>query len=222
MLRRLSSRPLLAAVAGAFVLAGCGGVHPGDAVVVGDERLSMSKLDALADAGCAYLATAAASQGSVAPSQGAVRQILVTQELQLAGSRLLSEELDLDVPRSRWALGAEDLEQLETMFRGRADDVQEILERDFESQALRTAIGADVTGTAVTQENTEQLLQSGTEAVVEELRRVDATVDPRFGLDAEGQPDPGLSLSASREQLAQEDPATVPANQRCRGVESSE
>ncbi|MGH1561925.1 hypothetical protein [Mumia sp. DW29H23] len=222
MLRRPPLRPLLAVAAASLALAGCGTTFPGDAVVVGDSRLSLSQLDTLADAGCTYLATAATSQGSQVPSQGQVRQVIVTQELQLAGARSLAEERGIAVPRTQWALGADDLAQLETMFGDHADDVQEILERDFESQALRTAIGADETGTAPTQANAEQLMQAGTTAVTEELRRVDASVDPRFGLDAEGQPDAALSLSASREQLDQVDPSTLPSNQQCRGVESSE
>ncbi|MFD1825880.1 MULTISPECIES: hypothetical protein [Mumia] len=223
MPHRPALRPLLAAAAASLMLAGCGSTFPGDAVVVGSSTLSMDRFDTLADAGCTYLATVATSQGGQAPAQGQVRQVIATQQLQLAGARKVADDRGIEVPPSQYALQPADLEQLETMFGGdQFDDIVEILERDFESQALRTAIGADDTGTAPTQENAEQLMGAGTEVVSEELVRVDAAVDPRFGISNDGQPDPALQLSVSREQLDQIDPTTLPANQQCRGVESSE
>lgn len=225
MPRRLPLRPLALAAAALFVLSGCGSAQPGEAVVVGDSSLSMERLDDLSDAGCVYLATAAKAQGGEAPSQGQVRQILVSQELQLAGARSLADERGLSVPASQWKLGTSDLAQIESMVGAdKLDGIKEILERDFESQALRTAIGADETGQAPTQANAQALMQSGTEAVTKELGRLDASVDPRFGLDATGQPDPSLSLAVSRKQLdetEQADASTKPANQQCRGVKSS-
>ncbi|MFC6147959.1 MULTISPECIES: hypothetical protein [Mumia] len=223
MPRRLPIRPLLAAAAASLVLAGCGTVQPGDAVVVGDSRLSMTKLDELADAGCTFLATAAASQGSAVPGQGAVRQVIVTQALQLEGALAVAAREGIEVPEAQWQLPLAQQEQLKEMFSG--DDLEtakELLERDYQSLALRAAIGGAEAGEPVTPENTQELTELGSAAVVEELSTLDASVDPRFGVDGVGQPDAGLSLSASSEQLAEVDPSTLPANQQCHGVESSE
>ncbi len=223
MPRRRPLRPLLAAAAASLVLAGCGSTFPGEAVVVGDTRLSMDRFSALADAGCTYLATAAAVQGGQAPGQGAVRQVIATQQLQLAGAEKVAADRGIEVAPSEYELRPADLQQLEELIGDdQLDDIVEILERDFKSQALRTAIGADETGTTPTQENAEQLLADGSAVVTEELVRLDAAVDPRFGINIEGQPDPGLQLSVAREQLEEVDPATLPAAQQCRGVESSE
>ncbi|WP_370618069.1 hypothetical protein [Mumia sp. Pv 4-285] len=223
MLRRLPLRPLLAAAAASLVLAGCGTVQPGDAVVVGDSRLSMTELDELADAGCTFLATSATAQGSPVPGQGAVRQVIVSQELQLEGAVALAAKEGIEVPEAQWELPLAQQEQLKEMFDGdELETAKELLERDYQSLALRAAIGGRQAGEPVTPENTEQLTQLGSAAVAEELNRLDPSVDPRFGLDGTGQPDPSLSLSASSEQLAEVDPSTLPSNQQCHGVESSE
>ncbi|WP_262848582.1 hypothetical protein [Mumia quercus] len=223
MPHRPALRPVLAAAAASLLLAGCGTTFPGEAVVVGSSQLSMKRLQTLADAGCTYLATVAGAQGAPAPAQGAVRQVIVTQELQLAGARKVAEDRGIEVPPGQYALRPADIEQLETTFAGdQFDDIVEILERDFESQALRTAIGADESGAAPSEQNAQELLTVGTEIVSAELERLDAAVDPRFGISNVGQPDPALQLSVSREQLDQIDPTTLPANQQCRGVESSE
>ncbi|KHL15631.1 hypothetical protein CLV56_1062 [Mumia flava] len=218
MPRSVRTRRLIVAAAATLALAGCGANHPGDATVVGSAQFAMSDLDRLADAGCLFLGTQAAAQGAQAPDPGSVRSLVAAQEMQLQAARSLAAEDGIELEPSAYAIDPAQVTQIDDTFGSDADDILELLEKDYENVALRSAIGEQELGVDTTAENQQQVQQAGAEAVAAELERLDPAVDPRLGVSDSAEIVGGTG-SLSVAQVAA-DPAET--GEPCQGVEPTE
>lgn len=195
------------AAAAVLVVGACGSMHPGSAVVVDDESISIDKVDTLADDICE--AASASGQSDMAGAD--VRQQAASITLNLTGARQLADDLDLDVPESATAVSEDESSNLETQFPD-ADQSKllEVVKLGKESSALLTAIGQDQAGPDA---SAKEVQQAGQQSVQEYLDKADVSIDPRYGTDDTGQPSDTQTLSALASGTDDDQDAASAANQ---------
>ena len=180
----------------ALALAGCSAIHPGAAVVVGDQTVSMSALDERATALCQIQL---ATQQQVQPlDNGVVRQNAAAM---LATQRVATAEMErqhLAVDDQLAELPADTAAQVDQVFGKNAAAVKELLTDQQMLYAQLIAIGSEVTGQLPNADILEQLAQTGQQKVMAAFASYDVEFAPRLGLESDGNPTGGYgSLSVA-------------------------
>ncbi len=210
-------RVLTAALAcvGLLAAAGCE-LRPGVAAEVGDTRISVERVDAVASAICAANLSAAEAQGAPAqeiptagPRIGAL-QVLISSEV----SRQLGEALDIEAaPGELSAALAQNDAGIAALPADRREVFRETL-RDFtEGQLILIGVGRAALGAVgQTDVTDDEALAEGTRIQAAYLaEEIDVRVDPRFGEIVDGQLVPGdTDLSVAQSQRAVDADAAQP------------
>ena len=193
----------LAAVA-ILAVSGCGAMHPGAAVVVDGESVSMEKVDGLAG----NLCEAVAASGQAQDAGGAdARQQAASMMLTLTAVRQAADDLGVEAEPSDYAITEQDTEMLESQFADAdIDQIKKLIEIGKETTALVTAIGEDQSG-----ESGQQAQEAGQKYLQDYIASADVDVDPRYGLDDKNQPQDVETLSAR----VSDAPEDLPATQKC-------
>jgi hypothetical protein len=175
--------------AGGLLLTGCGsslGIHPGAAVVVGDQSVSMSRIDQASTLFCKvyiHQAAAQASQQSGPIPMGSFRSYAASSLAKRALGRELAQHYGVQpasgyqqqVTQYQTALASDPAEQ--------RDAAIEVAGADAYLQNIQVAIGQKLTGsTGTTDADTKADLQRGEVATQDWLRDHHAYVDPVFGI----------------------------------------
>lgn len=193
------------AAAAVLVVGACGSMHPGTAVVVGDETASTTEVDDLAQGLCE--AVAASGQGDVTGADA--RQQAATTMLNLMAARQAADELGVEVEPSAIELTGEERGNLEAQFpEADLEQITELVEIGKETGAIVAAIGAEEAGSDASEQETQA---AGQQYLQEYITGADVDVDPRYGLDGAGQPVDTDSLSV---QVSEPDEDT-PVSQQC-------
>ena len=232
--RRPRARRPLALVglaAAGLVLTGCGsslGIHPGSAAVIGDQSLSMSKIDDTTTLFCkVYLAQSQQSQQSGPLPMGAFRSFAAAA----LAKRLLGEQLAEQYavqPASGYQQAISQYQQaLASAPADERDAAIEVAGADAYLQNVQVAIGQQLTGN-LGQSNADlkAALARGQVATQEWLKDHPASLDPVFGVAVDGgsfnqqKDDTSYALSTFAVQGAQAQPdstyvSSLPAAQRC-------
>jgi hypothetical protein len=232
--RRLRARRPLALVglaAAGLVLSGCGsslGIHPGSAAVIGDESLSMSKIDDTSTLFCkVYLAQSQQSQQSGPLPMGAFRSFAAAS----LAKRLLGEQLAEQYavqPASGYQQAVSQYQQaLASSPADERDAAIEVAGADAYLQNVQVAIGQQLTGNqGQSNADLKAALERGQVATQDWLKGHHAIIDPVFGVAVDGgsfsqqKDDTSYALSTFAAQGAQAQPdstyvSSLPAAQRC-------
>lgn len=234
--RQLRSRrpmALIGLAAAGLVLSGCGsslGIHPGSAAVIGDETLSMSKIDTTSTLFCTvYVEQAQSSQQQQSGPlpMGSFRSFAAAS----LSKRLLGEQLadQYDVtPAPGYQQAVSQYEQaLASSPADERDAAIEVAGADAYLENVQVAIGQKLTGnTGQTNADLKAALERGKVATQDWLNDHDAFIDPVFGIavdDGAFSPQPDQTsypLSSLASQGAQTPPdsdfvSSLPAAQRC-------
>lgn len=192
------------AAAAVLVVGACGSMHPGSAVVVGDESTSVEQVDDLAQSLCE--AVAASGQGDVTGADA--RQQAATTMLNLMAAREAADELGVDVPPSEVELTGDEKANLEQQFpEADLEQITKLVELGKETGAIVTAIGEEEAGSEASD---QEIQQAGQQYLQDYIEDADVDIDPRYGLDGQGQAVETDSLSVKVSEDA--DP---PASQQC-------
>lgn len=197
--RRLASATI--GVAAVALLAGCGEIHPGAAVQVGDERINMSKVDELSVGVCTAFEPQFEQQQQVLPMRFvklAVVEALTMREL----AEQIAEKRDIEVPPSYRQDVATVEEQAAQVPASVRDSFIEFQSASRYVSAILTQAG----GEALQQEGqarptNEEAAARGASLVSDYAREIGVDIDPRYGRsmkDGKFLPsDSSVSLAAS-------------------------
>jgi hypothetical protein len=202
--RLLAATTVGAAVA---VLAACGDMHPGAAVVIndGDYRVSMAEIDDLTAALCDATPLISEAQGQPGQlSEGIeARQYVTGLMIQSYLSPLAGAEAGAGAPTpNQTAVTPDDHADItDQMDEESADDFVRLLEIGTEVAAWQSAIGAGLPNA-----NPSNATQLGQQYVFDFAGDFDIDVDPRLGLDGDDlqaqPPSRSGSLSVAQSSLA--------------------
>jgi len=172
-----------------LVLSGCGaptGLHPGSAVVVGDESLSMSKIDDTTQRYCeAY--TPQITQSSQRVPMRFLRQFVAASLSQ----RLLGEQLAAQYDVQPTSQYAQQVTKVSQPFAASAPELRDAVV-DVEAgnpylQTVQVAIGEKLlTEAGQSAPSTKAALQRGQVATEDWLKTHSISVDPVFGVAVDG------------------------------------
>lgn len=191
------------AAAAVLAVSGCGAMHPGAAVVVDGQSVSVDKVDSLADNLCE--AVAASGQGDVGGADA--RQQAASMMLSLTAAREAADNLGIEVEPSEYALTNQDSEMLAAQFPDAdTSNIEKLIKIGKETSALVTAIGEDQSGGSG-----EKAQQAGQKYLQDYIADADVAVDPRYGLDDSNQPEVVDSLSVRVSDAAED----LPSTQQC-------
>jgi hypothetical protein len=176
-----------------LVLTGCGGalgVHPGAAAVVGDQSVSMSKVDTTATLYCkAYVAHAQqSSQGQSGPlPMGTFRSYAASSLAKRMLGQQLADAYGVE-PASAYQSQVSQFQQL--LASGPADQrdaVIQVAAADAYLQNVEVAIGQQLTGNeGQSNADVKAALQRGEVAAQEWLAHHKVSIDPVFDLAVDG------------------------------------
>jgi hypothetical protein len=192
---RLPGRPMARSVGLAglalagLVLSSCGaatGLHPGSAVVVGDESLSMSKINTTTQRYCeAY--TPQITQSNQRVPMRFLRQFVAASLSQ----RLLGEQLAAEYDVQPTSQYAEQVTKVSQPFASAAPELRDAVV-DVEAgnpylQTVQVAVGDKLlTEAGEPTTNTKAALQRGQVATTDWLKDHSISVDPVFGVAVDG------------------------------------
>jgi hypothetical protein len=172
-----------------LVLSGCGastGLHPGSAAVVGDESLSMSKIDDTTERYCeAY--TPQITQANQRVPMRLLRQFVAASLSQ----RLLGEQLAAQYDVQPTSQYAQQVTKVSQPFAAAAPELRDAVV-DVEAgnpylQTVQVAIGEKLlTEAGQSAPSTKAALQRGQVATEDWLKTHSISVDPVFGLAVDG------------------------------------
>jgi hypothetical protein len=172
-----------------LVLSGCSsiGIHPGSAAVVGDESLSMSKIDDTATLYCkAYLPQIQQSSTAVIPMRLLRQYVAASLSQRLLGEQLATQ---YDVqPGSQYTTR---IGQIEQQFATAAPDakkaVVDVEGGDPYLQTVQVAIGQKLLADSGQPPGTAKAaLQRGEVATQDWLKTHSISIDPVFGVAVDG------------------------------------
>lgn len=194
------------AAAAMLALSACGSVHPGAAVVVGNDSVSADKVDDLAE----NLCEAIGASGQTGVGGKDARQQAANLMLTLTAARQAADELGVEVEPSQYAVTGDDTDALEAQFPDAdTDELAKIIAISKETGALVTAIGEDQAGTDASAKDAQA---AGQQYLQEFLADADVSIDPRYGLDDTGQPKEDADSLSVRVTDPAED---LPSTQQC-------
>jgi hypothetical protein len=177
------------AVVAALLLSGCGastGLHPGSAAVIGDESISMSKIDTMATRYCQAYEPQIAEQHQRVPMRY-LRQFVAANLSQ----RLLGEQLAATYDVQPTSDYTRQVTQVEQQFASASPELRNaVVDVEAGSVYLKTvqvAIGEKLLEEAGTPApDAEAALQRGQVATRDWLRDHSISIDPVFGIAADG------------------------------------
>jgi peptidyl-prolyl cis-trans isomerase SurA len=172
-----------------LLLSGCGGslgIHPGSAAVIGDDTLSMDKIDSTATLYCRAYLPQLQQAGQKVPMHY-LRQFVATSLAERDLGQQLADQYAVQ-PTSQYQTR---LNQVAQQFASAAPDVKQAV-LDVEGgdpylQTIQVAIGQKLlteAGTPTTQ--AKAALQRGQVATQDWLRTHSASIDPVFGVAVDG------------------------------------
>ncbi len=209
---------VLAAVAAAFVLVGCGSAgQPGAAIVVDDTTISTGAVDEAADVICAL--TLQQQPDASFPASQVRAQAAVELALAVV-ARDVAEDEGIEVRRSDIEVGQAEQRQIaQALPDVDVEAVVRIIESGTRVREVAEALGAREAGVEVTDQNSQQIQEAGRAILLEELGSRDVTFSPRFDVgDLSERVDQPSALAvpadAGQDEAAQE-AADVPATQTC-------
>jgi peptidyl-prolyl cis-trans isomerase SurA len=190
--RRVPIIGAVVALAG-LLLTGCGsslGIHPGSAVVVGGESLSMGKIDDTTTLYCrAYVTQSQQSQsGQSGPiPMGSFRSYVAAS----LAKRLLGQELADQYavqPASGYRTAVSQYEQgLASAPADERDAVIQVAGADPYLQNVQVSVGQQLTGNeGQSNDDLKAALERGQVATQDWLNDHDASIDPVFGIAVDG------------------------------------
>lgn len=193
------------AAAAVLVVGACGSMHPGSAVVVGDDTVSAEQVDDLAKSLCE--AVGASGQGDVTGADA--RQQAASTMLNLTAARQAADALGVDVAPSDIELTDDERANLEKQFPD-ADfaEIEKLVEIGKETGAIISAIGEDQADPGASD---DEVQQAGQQYLQDYISGADVDIDPRYGLDGDGKSVDTDSLSVK----VSEDADDAPAAQQC-------
>lgn len=219
-------RPAILVAAAAVLLSGCGaGSSPGVAAKVGDEEISMSRVDSASQALCQSQESSLRDNGQVVAMRQ-VRRLVVTLLADAATARQVAAEYDVSPGPE---VGRESA-QWESVARTLPEDSREDFIEVMTSQVLKQSVAsqageASLLAEGVTDPTPEEAAARGADIFGTWPDSEGLELDPRFGLAvADGQyqlADTDLSVAVSDLATAAsndadtEHPKTLPENQRC-------
>jgi hypothetical protein len=183
----------VAAVAAAgLLLSGCGsslGIHPGAAVIVGSESVSMGTIDSTTTSFCqAYLAQPAQSgQGPSAVPMGLLRSYAATSLAKRALGKQIADAYDVQ-PAAGYQQA---LSQYQQSFASSPADQRDaaiaVAGADAYLQNVQVSVGEKLTGnTGATNQVVKANLQRGQVATSDWFGAHNAFMDPVFGVEVDG------------------------------------
>jgi hypothetical protein len=176
------------AVAG-LLLSGCGastGIHPGSAAVIGDESISMSKIDSVTTRYCKAYEPQITQQSQRVPMRY-LRQFVAANLSQRLLGKQLAEAYDVQ-PTSAYT---QQVTQVEQQFDAAAPELRDAVV-DVEAgsaylQTVQVAIGRKLLEeSGTTAPDDKAALQRGQVATQDWLKDHSISIDPVFGISADG------------------------------------
>lgn len=167
-----------------LLLTGCAGsVSPGVAATVGDETISVDRVDAAAAHMCEALGDQLRGNGTVVP-MGVVRQGALQLLALESQSRQIAEEYGVE-PGAAYQ---RELAQLERTAAGLPEEVREDYVEVMSANALANDVleqvgRASLTAEGFTDPTVEQVTQAGTDIFTSWPDTHGVEVDPRYGLE---------------------------------------
>jgi hypothetical protein len=185
---------LVGMAAGGLLLTGCGsslGIHPGSAVVVGDESVSMSKIDTTSTLFCKIYITQSQTTSQQSQQSGPIpmssfRSYAASSLAKRALGEQLADQYSVQ-PASGYQTAVSQYEQsLASAPADQRDAAIAVAGADAYLQNVQVAVGQQLTGkTGVTDADLKAALQRGEVATQDWLNDHDAAVDPVFGLSVD-------------------------------------
>ncbi|MDR7086103.1 hypothetical protein J2X11_000942 [Aeromicrobium panaciterrae] len=213
MLNRARAAVLIVA---ALTLASCGSIHPGDAAVVDDHSISMTKFDKTARIYCKLTLLSAQEQGMASVPNADVRRQTISDLVTIYVARDLAKEKGVSVDKKQYELSGDQVKEVGTAF-PKGDDAEHVefaIENSQEIAAIAVALAEKSTGVTATNENSSQLAEAGHAAIIAAFKDHDVKFAPRFGLSSSlKELGPTGSLSVPETDGPAED--QLPADQRC-------
>ena len=207
-------RLALAAAGAAFALAGCGS-HPGDAVVVGDESMTMSDFNDLSSAFCKVWPQVRGQDGESTLAGASVRADVLDQVTRLLAARVVANEDGVEPSEVQMTLSDNLVNQAVDSLNGvSANEVRAVAGVQAETTALEAAIGrGDADG-----QPSQSDQSAGARQVNNYLKSADVSFDPSLTEN-----DGSLSIAADASRYADyrggpsvvSDVEALPANQVC-------
>lgn len=219
-------RVAAATAAGAMVLSACTTIHPGQAVVVGDDSLSRASLDDLSVSYCALNAVISEQQAAQSGVEAVTTATAGADARRQAAQAFITgtvaertaTDVGVSVRESEYVLTEEQLGQIDDAFDDAdTEGVRDLLEDDRRTQLLITAIGAEELDVELSAETTEDAQATGQKAVQEAIKAEDLSIDPRLGLSESDASQVGTSgsLSVAQSTLSQAAAVDLPSLQQC-------
>jgi len=176
--------------AAGLLLSACGsslGIHPGSAVVVGDESVSMGKIDSTTTAFCRVYVAQAAQQSSQQQSgpvpMGLFRAYAASSLAKRALGKQLADAYDVQPAAGYQQQVAQYQTALASSPADDRDAAIEVAAADAYLQNVQVAVGQKLThSTGSTNEELKADLQRGQVATTDWLADHDAFIDPVFGV----------------------------------------
>lgn len=200
-----------------LALTACAGVSPGSAAVVDGESISMKKADKASAAYCKLSLAVAAQQGAPAVSAADSRRQAISDLITYAVAKKVEKQRGVAVDPTTYVITDTQKAQIVKAFPG--GDLAQIshaIERSQEIYAIIIALGKASTGEVMANDTKAAIEQSGQAEITRAYTSSDISIDPRFGLNdlTKKIGDTG-SLSIAAVTKANNDPAKLPATQRC-------
>ena len=205
----------LVVVSCAVVLTGCGQDRPGAAAVVDGTTITMREADRTAEVFCKVSLLQAQQQGVADVDNAEVRRQAVSELVTAEIADDVARREGIAIRRSDYAFTAAERDQVAESLPGvDLDTVIEVLEASQRTFAIAEALGERATGEQATEANAADVQQAGRTVLAAAQDDADVRIDPRFGLSDEGE-QIDRTLSVSADVLGEDEPASVPATQRC-------
>lgn len=192
-------------------------MHPGEAVVVGNTSISMSKLDDMSATLCKVAAAQAAQQGQQVAA-GDARRAAAATLIQNTVAKKLADELNISVPPSSYTPTDQEMQNAYKAF-GKSDPeaLRTLIETSKQTQVLIERIGAAKLGVDPKSADSQKVQSAGTEALKKAISDADISIDPRLGLTSKVvKTETGSgSLSVGVSDLSSADVSNLGGSQRC-------
>jgi hypothetical protein len=178
--------------AAGLLLSGCGsslGIHPGSAIVVGTETVSMGKVDRTTTSFCkAYLAQPASSgQSPQALPMGLLRSYAATSLAKRALGEQLADQYDVQPATGYQQALSQYQQSLADSPADQRDAAILVAGADAYLQNVQVAVGQQLSGNSGSSNaDIKAALQRGQVATQDWLKDHDAFVDPVFGIKVDG------------------------------------
>lgn len=183
---RLMGRRLAAATIGfaaVTLLAGCGEIHPGAAVQVGEQRVNMSDIDELSVDVCEAFSPQFKQQQQIIPMRY-VKQAVVQAATMRELARQIADDRDIDEPASYRAELVKVEEQAEQVPASVRDSFIEFQSASpYVSAILLQAGGEALQEEGQAQPSNEEAAARGASLLADYAREVGVDIDPRYGLE---------------------------------------